>query len=258
MRAFPRRTIAFLALVLPFAVLSACGGDEPAPSYLTPVPTATAHSQPASIVWQPTGEYRTEHDGVGLTVFSFDVNWEHVRIRYAIDGPESAVELSPASIKLTDDLSEEYLATNSILGTSLGVTAGVLIGEPYKGEGKALTLTITDMTMATVSEPPTETIRGTWTLTFVENLDPGAPVDHHEGGRIAPEVVSSGDLTTAFAGPLGAGLIKFLIYRAGQQAALHGRLIDSVVRPYTEEQFRRLKPYDPPLPPGFPTPAVGE
>ncbi len=207
---------------------------------LQPLATSTpSFSRPARLVWESTGEYRTEHAGIGLTVLTYHVNWAHIQIQYAFDH-SGALRTSPQTITLTDDLGQSYeVIGNSVLDTVLGVTAGVLTTEPYKGQGAAFTLTVTNMTRLADNESPPEPVPGTWSVTFIENQEPGKPVTYTQGGRIAPEIMTAGDLTLAVAGPPGGRFIKLIVGRAGQESAIYAVITDVFARPLTEAEFRR-------------------
>ncbi len=261
------RLLALAMVAVGFAVVCACGGEaEPIPS---PGPAASpteaepsAAQEPPTWVWEPTGEYRAERMGIGLTVHSNIVNWDYMAILYSVDDSAPGLHPSPVSVGLTDDIGHSYdVVSNAVLGSTLGVTAGLLIVEPYKGEGKTLTLTVTDVTNSSGDVSPGKTVAGDWSVTFIENLEPGVTVDYTEGGRISPEVMSVGELTMAVGGPPGGRLPKLLIDRGGEQDALYGRISDGVAQRLTEEEFhQQVKAYtgganDYPAPRGWPAPA---
>ncbi len=239
--------------------------------YLVLIPVASSPTHPSSQgpsveedpgidAWDPTGEYRTEQSGIGLTVHSYRIGWDYIAVLYSVHSIPG-LSASPATVTLTDDSGQTYSISNTILGTSLGVTAALLTTEPYKGRGSALTLAVTDMSISTGDAASSQTVPGTWSVTFIENQVPGAPMDYIQGGRISPEVMSAGDLTMAVAGQPGGRFIKLLIDRTGQQSALYGLVSDGAARPLTETEFHQLLLAQPgrvddfPPPPDWPAPA---
>jgi hypothetical protein len=243
-RLFPwvLRLLAVAVVAAGLALAYACGGDgEPIP---TASPTTSPSggepsvgSHPAIMAWEPTGEYRAERVGIGLTVLRFSVRSVYMFVFYSLDHSTSGLDVSPGTVALTDDLGQSYdVVSNAVLGSTLGVNAGLLIVEPYKGEGKTLTLTVTDVSTSSSGGAPEEMVPGAWSVTFIENLEPGAVVDYSEGGKIAPDIVSAGELKWAVAGATG-GFYKLVVDRGGQQDALHGRVSDGVAQRLTEEEF---------------------
>jgi hypothetical protein len=194
--------------------------------------------EPATLVWQRTESYRTEKDGIGLTVHSYQITPDHMAFLYSLDNPVASVAASPGTVSLTDDRGRTYAVLNStVFGSTLGVTAALLVTEPYSAEGKTLTLTVTDVVISGDASGA-KSIPGTWSVPFLETLAPGAPVDHTEGGRIAPQITRAGGLTMAIAGPPGGRFPKLLIDRQGEQGALYGQISGSVARSLSEAEFR--------------------
>jgi hypothetical protein len=286
-----RLLVVVVVIAAGFALVCGCGGDaEPA---VTPSSSpwvsedsseedATEHAtapagnpsgglsseelavepHPATLAWEPTGEYRTELRGIGLTVHTFVINPDDIAIVYSLDDSESGLDMSPGTVALTDDLDQSYdVVSNTVLGSTLGVTAGLLTAEPYKGEGKTLTLTVTDVTTSAGDAVSGKTVSGDWSVTFVENRDPGAPVNYSEGGRIAPAVVRAGEITMGMGGPSPQPVVELLVSRGGREEALYGGISDGVAGPLTEEEFHeQLKAYtggvdNYPPPEGWPEPA---
>lgn len=185
----------------------------------------------------------------------------YILVCYSLDDSTSALETSPGAVTLTDDLGQRYdVVSNAVIGSTLGVTAGLLIVEPYKGEGETFTLTVTDVTTSSGGASSGETVPGDWSVTFVRNKFPGAVVDYSEGHKIAPDIMSAGELKWALAGATW-GFYKLLVDRGGQQDALYGRISDGVAQRLTKEEFHQeLKAYtggvdDYPPPEGWPEPA---
>jgi len=178
-----------------------------------------------------------EHGGIGLTVHTFSVNPDRITVLYSVDHSTPGLTASPAAIALTDDAGRTYSTlSNAILGSALDVTAGLLTTEPYTGQGKTLSLTLTDMI---TSRDASATERaGTWSVAFVETLAPGVPVDYSEGTRIAPhDVMSVGDLAMAVAGQPGGRFVKLLVDRQGQQHAFYGKISGNLAEALSEAEF---------------------
>lgn len=262
------RLLAVAVVAAGFALACACGGDGepiPTPSVSTEEPSGgepSAEPHPGTWTWEPTGQYRTDRMGVGLTVHTFVTTPDYIVIVCSLDHPTPGSDGSTAVVTLTDDLGQSYdVVSNAMLGSTLGVTAGVLTVEPYKGEGKRLTLTVSDVTTSSGGAAPGETVAGELSVTFIENLEPGAPVDYTEGGRIAPAVVRAGEITIGMGGPSPQPVVELLVYRGGREGALYGGISDGVTGPLTKEEFHeQLKAYtggvdDYPPPEGWPAPA---
>ncbi len=244
--------ISLAAYVLPQAISGSSSPPSSPPSISRP-------EDPGPQVWVRTGSHIAEQQGVALTVHTYRVRWDAIRIVYSVSH-SLGLNASPEGIAIIDDTGASYaILSHALLGNALGVTAGVLIAEPYKGQGRTLTLTVNGMKVEGTTEPP-QTIAGVWSVPFLENRAAGAPVDYTEGGRIAEEVISVGDSTIGIAGPPGGSFIKMMIDTSGNQSALYGVISDEVARPVSEAEFRQLLAdqttfTDFPPPPEFPQPA---
>jgi len=219
-------------------------------------------SEPAPEIWKRTGQYSAERLGVTVNIHTYYIG-DTIDILYSTVQASPGLQAAPVSIAVTDDTGGAYAVRNhTLIGATLGVAAGVLILEPYKGNGRTFTLTVDGMEVTGAGKP--EIIPGKWSVTFIENRAPGAPVTYTAGGRIANEVISVGGATIGVAGPPGGSLTKVLIDRAGNQAALYGMIADGVARGVSDAEFRQLlqargysdfpPPPDFPRPPGAPEP----
>jgi hypothetical protein len=205
------------------------------PSSVSPAAPG-AQQEPPTLTWEPAN-YRTEQEGIGLTIHTYRIRPDYMAFLYSVDDSTPDVVVSPGTVALTDDLGQTYsVLSNAILGNSLGVTAGLLTVEPYRGQGKTLTLSVTGLTTSGDASA-TERVSGTWNVAFIETLAPGAPVDYSEGGRIAPEVMSVGGLTLAVAGQPGGRFVKLLIDREGRQGALYGDVSGKLAEALSEAEF---------------------
>ncbi len=183
-------------------------------------------------------------------------------VLYTVDSNPSVRPL-PVDLSLADEASRPYhVLSHAMLGTASGITAGILVTEPYTGQGSQLILTLREVALASQGQG-VQNLTGTWSIPFVENRIPGTPIDHIEGGRVSPEIMSAGDVAMAIAGPPGGSLVKLLIKRDGQEYALYGAISDGYARGLSKNEFQALlasqagSPTDFPNPPGWsPAPAT--
>ena len=205
--------------------------------------------------FESTGEYRVTSNGVGLTVVSFSISPAQMAVLFSLDTSFADQVALPSKAYLVDDKGKEYGGSMSVLGSQLGVTAVVLVTEPYDGVGASLALAVNGVTVSAASGASDE-IGGDWTVRFVDNRRPGA-ADYTLSAKMAPEVTKFGDVTiTKAGGSPGLGYIALLIDRGGQQSAVYG----AGSKGFSEADFRgmllaKTGAEELPVSPDFPQPA---
>lgn len=209
--------------------------------------------------WKPTAEFRTSSAGIGLTAVSFSVSPGRMAVLFSLDTPAADQSAMPGRIYLLDDRGKEYSGKTDLLGTALGVTAGVLVTETYDGIGGALILAMDGATVSSATGG-VDTIPEKWRVSFVENHLRGIP-DYTFNGKVAPEVTRFGDVTISKAGGSpGMSYIALLVDRAGQQSAVNGAEFTDGFRGLSQADFRakllaETGGEELPIPPDFPQPA---
>jgi hypothetical protein len=193
-----------------------------------------------------------------LNIHAFSLRRDHIGVLYSLDVAAPDGQASPVRVVLTDDQRREYaVVSHNLLGSELGVTGGLLLVEPLKDGAKTLTLTLDGMTVSSASGQ--EEIRALWSVTFIENMSPGAPIDYQLNSKVAPEVVSVGEVTLGKAGGAGIGFVKLLVDRGGAQTALYGRVsgkqAEALDAASYDEALQSEGMIDLPPPPNWPQPA---
>jgi hypothetical protein len=157
-------------------------------------------------------------------------------VLYALDSTTGdAVQVT--NIYVSDMQGNSYdVKSNSVLGSQLGLTVGLLSMGAYRGETGALTIA------AAVGEE-------SLSVSFVEKRIAG-PVVYSLSLKIAPEITQAGKLTFSKLGGPGLREIKVLIDRDGLQSAVYA----SAGEPLSQSEFQRRFGGEPPTPAGFPTP----
>jgi hypothetical protein len=214
---------------------------------------------PGESPWESTGEYRIVSDGIGLTVVSLTVSQGGIAVLFALDAPSGNQVAVPDKVYLADDKGKEYEGRMTVLGSQLGVTAGVIVTEPYDGGGASLTLAMAGATLSTASGPASP-VDGDWAVRFTENRRPG-PADYSLSMKVAPEVTKFGDVTmTKAGGSPGLEYIELLVDRGGKQSAVYGAASAEGILPLGQEEFAaklqaEMGGDELPVAPDFPQPA---
>ena len=203
-------------------------------------PALNAFGQgPPAIHWEPTGEYRVEQSNASMTIHKINIRPDSTVVLYTFDsGADEAAE--PDTIELTDDLGKKYsVVKNEILGSSQGVTAGVLTTEPHAGGGTILSLTVSGVRLTAADGTAAGRLDGSWTLPFVKNNEPDREPGYFSGARIAPEIVSTGDLRMSFDSFQG-GFFRLLIDRSGRETAIYSERSAGTLRSVSKDEWHRL------------------
>lgn len=208
-------------------------------------------AEPAVMPWTTTGDYRSEDMGIGLTILAFRIQPERMTVLYTLDVNKEQAEAVATSIELIDDRGKIYdVLSHSSLGSSQGISLGLLTVEPVDSESSELTLRVRGVSTSAASGDPEDVIAGSWEVPFLRNQNPGAAPGWNLAGRVAPDVVSGNSVKFALASGPGSEFTRVLIERSGTQSALFGYTPDGVGRPVTETEwhqlFRDVRGYDDP------------
>jgi hypothetical protein len=216
-------------------------------------------SEDPTLPWESTDQYRAEYGGIGLNVHAFSIDPTQLAVLYSIDQSDTEGQASPIEMLLSDETGHAYSGLkNSMIGSNLGVTVGIVNAGPYVGQGRTLTLAVTGLNLHTASGL-TQAVSGTWAVTLAENKRPGAPVDYTLHAKVAPEIMQAGDLTITKAGGPELSFFKLVVDRPGQQGAIRGTVSGTDARPLSADEFRKQLEEnwgvsDIPTPPAVPTP----
>lgn len=237
-----------------FSLTRSTSDESGSPSSLAAADDRQSLQERVVLPWKATGDYRSDETGIGLTVLTFRMQPERITVLYTLDVNKEQAEAVATSIELIDDRGKIYdVLSHSSLGSSQGISLGLLTVEPVDSESSELTLRVRGVSTSAASGDPEDVIAGSWEVPFLRNQNPGAAPGWNLAGRVAPDVVSGNGARFALASGPGSEFIRVLIERSGRQTALFGYAPDGVGQPVTETEwhqlFRDVRGYDDPGPP---------
>jgi hypothetical protein len=211
---------------------------------------------PATMVFNPTGEYIGGNSSIRLVVHAFTVTPQYTAVSYTIVGSGDDAPRS-VSLRLVDDLGRDYRTLgNANLGAVHDALGGILVSEAHISGGSILTLEA-----SAVELESGEIKTGNWSIPVLRTSEPGSAVSFIEAGHLSPEEgVQINGATVGIAGPPGAFPTEILIQRAGNESNLFGDVsADGSARALSATQFEgQVGSGHYPRPPAFPQTAAGQ
>jgi DNA-binding CsgD family transcriptional regulator len=97
--------VAGLGLLALGVVRNGTGGDGVQQSFTSPTPIH--EGGPGGSVWEPTGDYQADHDGISLTILWFVIQ-TNVLVEYSLSHTDLSTTVAPGDLRLADDSGAVY------------------------------------------------------------------------------------------------------------------------------------------------------
>jgi hypothetical protein len=134
--------VAGLGLLALGVVRNGTGGDGVQQSFTSPTPIH--EGGPGGSVWEPTGDYQADHDGISLTILWFVIQ-TNVLVEYSLSHTDLSTTVAPGDLRLADDSGAVYAVRhNAIQGQALGVTVWQTSFDRPPDAGETLSFALTN------------------------------------------------------------------------------------------------------------------